>query len=170
MEFFDAVAKRASYRGAFLPEEMPEEDIRKIITAGIQAPSGMNLQTTDFYIVRNPEIKAKIAERIPSEAVKSAPVIFVIATRIVEKNNMSFEVEDYAASTENILLAMTALGYAGVWMDGMTQKNEGNKEIHKMLGLSDEQYVRTIIPCGKPANEPKQADRLSFDERAKFVD
>jgi len=33
--------------------------------------------------------------------------------------NLEFEIEDYAASTENIMLAITAMGYSGVWMDGM---------------------------------------------------
>jgi len=31
--------------------------------------------------------------------------------------NLEFEIEDYAASTENIMLVITAMGYAGVWME-----------------------------------------------------
>ena len=42
MEFFETVEKRASYRNAFAAQEIPEEDIRKIVTAGLHAPSGYN--------------------------------------------------------------------------------------------------------------------------------
>ena len=35
MEFFETVEKRASYRNAFAAQEIPEEDIRKIVTAGL---------------------------------------------------------------------------------------------------------------------------------------
>ena len=42
MEFFETVEKRASYRYAFAEKEIPEEDIRQIVTAGLHAPSGYN--------------------------------------------------------------------------------------------------------------------------------
>ena len=75
MEFFETVEKRASYRYAFAEKDIPEEDIRQIVTAGLQAPSGYNFQTTSFVIVRDPELRAKLAELIPTPATKTAPVI-----------------------------------------------------------------------------------------------
>ena len=44
MEFFETVEKRASYRNAFAAQEIPEADIRKIVTAGLYAPSGYRFQ------------------------------------------------------------------------------------------------------------------------------
>ena len=77
MEFFETVEKRASYRNAFAAQEIPEADIRKIVTAGLHAPSGYNFQTTSFVVVRDPELRGKLAELLPTPATKTAPVILV---------------------------------------------------------------------------------------------
>jgi nitroreductase len=51
MDFFDAVANRHSYRGKYSAHPVPVEDLQKIVQAGIDAPSGCNMQTTEFVIV-----------------------------------------------------------------------------------------------------------------------
>ena len=51
MEFFETVAKRYSHRTPFLDQPVPDADVRKIVEAGIQAPSGQNCQTTSFVVV-----------------------------------------------------------------------------------------------------------------------
>ncbi len=48
MELFEAIAKRYSYRGPFSDAPVPREDLRKIVQAGIQAPSGKNEQVISF--------------------------------------------------------------------------------------------------------------------------
>ena len=53
MEFFDVIKNRGSYRGEFEKADIPQEDLRRILDAGIRAPSGYNLQTTTFYAVTN---------------------------------------------------------------------------------------------------------------------
>ncbi|MBI5092620.1 MAG: nitroreductase family protein [Candidatus Hydrogenedentes bacterium] len=60
MDVFEAIAKRHSYRGAFKDTPILAEDLERIVQAGIQAPSGKNLQTTTFVIVNNPELVKKI--------------------------------------------------------------------------------------------------------------
>ena len=77
LEFFETVEKRASYRNTFAAQEIPEADIRKIVTAGLHAPSGYNYQTTSFVVVRDPELRGKLAELLPTPATKTAPVILV---------------------------------------------------------------------------------------------
>ena len=56
MEFFETVQKRHSYRGAFWDKPIPDADIRRILQAGISAPSGYNAQTTRFAVVTEPEL------------------------------------------------------------------------------------------------------------------
>ncbi len=62
MEVFEAIAKRHSYRGQFKNQEISRDDLRRIVQAGIQAPSGCNAQTTTFVIVDDPQIVAQIRE------------------------------------------------------------------------------------------------------------
>lgn len=54
MDLFEAVARRHSYRGPYTDQPVPREDLRKIVQAGIQAPSGRNEQTTSFVIIDDP--------------------------------------------------------------------------------------------------------------------
>ena len=55
MELFQAIKERYSYRGAFEQKPLPEADLRKIVQAGLDAPSGKNLQTTRFIVINDPD-------------------------------------------------------------------------------------------------------------------
>ena len=170
MDFFETVEKRASYRGAFADREIPEEDIRKIVTAGLCAPSGYNFQTTSFVIVRDGALRAKLAELLPTPATKTAPVILVAVSekRINEAQGAAhfyFDTQDYAAAVENIMLAIVAMGYAGVWMDGMSRMDGKDDEIAALLHLPEGKTVRSIIPFGVPTKEVAQREKKPFDER-----
>lgn len=81
---------------------------------------------------------------------------------------MAFEVEDYAASVENMLLAATALGYATVWMDGMTKAPAACAAIASLLHVPEGKTVRTILPLGVPAEVGEPKPRKSFEERAHY--
>lgn len=39
MDFFEVVKKRGTYRLDFKDEQIPDEDIKKIVNAGLHAPS-----------------------------------------------------------------------------------------------------------------------------------
>lgn len=170
MDFFETVEKRASYRSSFVDREVPESDIRKIITAGLHAPSGYNFQTTSYVVIRDPEMKEKLADLLPTPAMKTAPVVIVAVSE--EKINtakgaasFAFDTEDYAASVENIMLAIVAMGYAGVWIDGMTRMNEIDLKIAHLLNVPKEKKVRCVIPFGVPEEEVPQKEKKSFEER-----
>lgn len=45
------------------PDPIPEETLRKIVEAGIHAPSGGNRQDWGFILVRDPELKRFIRDR-----------------------------------------------------------------------------------------------------------
>lgn len=169
MEFFEAVSRRYSHRTPFLDEPVPDGDVRKIVEAGIRAPSGMNCQTTSFVVVTDPQLRAQIAQVLPSPATQSAPVILVVLSEhVVTPCGLPFEVEDYAAATENMLLAATALGYASVWMDGMTKAEKANAAIREILNIPAGKTVRTILPLGVPAQEGAQKERKPFEERCTY--
>ena len=63
------------------------------------------------------------------------------------------------------MLAIVAMGYAGVWMDGMSRMNEVDAEIAKLLHVPDGKWVRSIIPFGVPTKEVPQKEKKSFEER-----
>ena len=166
MDFFEIVKARHSFRGCYTDAQVPEEDLIKIVDAGLRAPSGGNKQTTDFVIVTNAELIAKLSKIVVCDSIRTAPAVIVGITSLFTLDfGLSFEVEDYSAAVENILLAATALGYASCWFDGTTRLGGRDEVIAKLLNIPQNKQVRTLMPVGVPENPGKQAPRKPFDER-----
>ena len=81
---------------------------------------------------------------------------------------LEFQVEDCAAAVENMLLAITALGYASVWVDGWLRRENRNETIGRMLGLPNEKIVRIVLPIGVSTTEVRGPKKMDFEERASF--
>ena len=171
MDVFDAIEKRHSYRGAFAGGSVPRDDLVKIVGAALKAPSGCNAQTTTFVIVDDPAVLARIRELHPMRAVQEArAVIACVVARSPEPvyEGMDFEVEDCSAAVENMLLAVTALGYATVWIDGALRREARAERLGEILSVPPGRVVRVILPIGIPTEEVPRAPKKPFGERAWF--
>ncbi len=172
MDLFDAIAKRHSYRGPYRDRPVPREDLKRIVQAGIQAPSGKNAQTTTFVIVDDPELVRQIARLHGSNVAVQQARAFIAC--IVDQHPQpvyerhSFQIEDCAAAVENMLLAITALGYASVWIDGWLRINDHAARIGKLLGLPEGKVIRVLLPVGVPAETWPQKEKKPFEQRAWF--
>lgn len=172
MQLFQAIAQRHSYRGPFKDQDIPRDDLKQIVQAGILAPSGCNRQTTDFVIIDSPEILESIRAMHPgSQAMQQARAyICCIVNKSPEAvyGELSFEVEDCAAATENMLLAITDLGYASVWVDGWLRAEGRAGKIGKLISLPAEKEVRIVLPVGVPAEPATPPAKKALEERAWF--
>ena len=169
MDVFEAVSKRYSYRGEFTDAPVPREDLIKIVLAGIHAPSGKNEQTTSFVIVDDTELLGQVARIVDKPVCHSAKamIVCVIDPRPV-LGSLSFAVEDCAAAVENMLLAITALGYATVWLDGTLRSEDKAARIARLLGVPEDKSVRILLPLGVAAEPGTQKEKLPFEKRAWF--
>jgi nitroreductase len=169
MDLFDAIAQRSSYRGAFTAEGIPREDLIQIVQTGIQAPSGKNGQTTSFVIVDDAELLGRIAEILNRPVCSTArAMIACVADPRPVMGDVSFAVEDCAAAVENMLLAVTALGYATVWLDGVLRRGDIAQRIEKLLGVPEGRSLRVLLPLGRPAEPLQRHERFPFGQRAWF--
>lgn len=172
MELFEAITKRHSYRFDYTDAPVSRDDLMKIIEAGLKAPSGKNEQTTTFVIVDNPDTCAQIGSLHASNRAVQQAKAFILC--IIDKEaeaiyeGFSFQIEDCAAAVENMLLAITALGYASVWIDGWLRINDHAQTIAKMLSVPDDKVIRVILPIGVAAEQKSQPQKKSFDKRAWF--
>jgi len=182
MQFFDTVMARHSYRGEFEPTPIPREDLVKICEAGIHAPTAANTQSQRFYVITNPEILAKIREIYNPEnaprkqmGVETAPALILLVSKSVnmgDRGKSPFEVQDYGAAAQNVLLAIADLGYSTVWTDGGTTFNkEFQEKIGGIIELDEDAKVRAVLPVGIPkVKGGKQPERKPFDELTKFYE
>lgn len=169
MDLFDAIAKRYSYRAEFTDAPVPRKDLEKIVQAGIQAPSACNQQVVSFVIVDDPAILRKITEILGKQFCSSAKAMIVcVADPRAVFSGISFAAEDCAAAVENMLLAITALGYASVWLDGVLRVEGRAAQIGQLLNVPPEREVCIVLPIGVPAQPGVQRERQPFADRAWF--
>ncbi|HUU69369.1 MAG TPA: nitroreductase family protein [Planctomycetota bacterium] len=163
MDLFEAIAKRHSYRGDYRNQPVPREDLQKIVQAGIVAPSGCNAQSTTFVIVDDAAVMEQVRQIVP---VKSPAVIVCVVDPSPVYKGTSFEKEDCAAAVENMLLAVTALGYATVWLDGVLRTEGKAEKLAEVLGVPKGKHVQILLPIGVPTEQGTQREKKAFAERA----
>jgi nitroreductase len=172
MEFFETVINRHSYRGPFLDQAVDPNDLRKIVQAGLDAPSGKNEQTTSFVIVNDPDLVSKIAKMHESNKAFQQAKAFIVCLIDSEPKAIyagdHFQVEDCSAAVQNMLLAATAMGYAAVWIDGWLRVDGRAGTIWQLVGAPGDKVVRIILPIGIPKYPPRGPEKKPFEQRAWF--
>jgi nitroreductase len=173
MDFFEAVKRRYSFRGKYKDALVPREDLEKILRAGLAAPSGCNSQLTSLIAVDDPALVGAITGLVKKNGFsgnKAPAGICVLTRKIASYGNVYFNVQDYAAAIENMLLAAAALGYASCWIEGqVTESEETRQEIANMLKVPADCIVVAFIPIGIPEKEGRRPGYKPFSERAWFI-
>jgi nitroreductase len=91
-----------------------------------------------------------------------------LTRREIAYGDVSLNVQDYAAAIENMLIAITALGYASCWIEGQVAEPKTQEQIAKLLHIPAEYTAIAFLPVGVPVNEGKRPSGKSFSERAWF--
>ena len=171
MDLFEAIERRHCYRGAFSPQRVKREDLTQALRAGLMAPSGKNAQTTQFVIIDDPQLLGKIGSMHTMKAMHTAAAMIACIVDIHPEatyEGFSFSVEDCSAAAENILLALTGLGYAAVWIDGWLRLQNRAQVIGDLLGLPAGKGVRVLLPVGVPAEPVTAPSKKPFEQRVWF--
>lgn len=170
MNALEAIQKRHSYRGKYKPDPVPRADLITIMQAGLAAPSGCNKQTTSLIAVDDPAVMKKLHAVIDPPAGETAPaMICVLTRRIIAYRDRCFAVHDYSAAIENMLLAITALGYHSCWYEGhITDVDRIGDQMARILGVPEEYELVCFLPVGVAAETATQPRKKPFEERAWF--
>lgn len=151
MELLEAIAKRASVR-ELQAAEIPDADLERILDAGRRAPSGYNRQPFELIVIRDPQSLHEFA-RCQACLADVNTAIAVVA----DPQASPYWLEDLSAATENMLLAITALGYASVWIEGRILPRE--EELKRMLGVPSALRLMVVLPVGKAAGPVRQKEK-----------
>lgn len=145
-----------------------KEKIKLMLRAAMAAPSAMNQQPWEYYVVTNREIIEKLSESTPyTGCAKGAPVVFVACYRKECLRPMYAQI-DMSASVENLLLEADELGLGAVWM-GIAPIEERMKLIAEIVDMPDELEAFALIACGYPLKEQAQQDRYE-EARVHYID
>ena len=170
MNVLEAICCRHSYRGKYKDIPVPREDLRKIMQAGLDAPSGCNKQTASLIAVDDPEILAMLHRVIDPPVGETAPAaICVLTQRINAYRDKCFAVEDYSAAIQNMLLAIVELGYQSCWYEGhITDDDRICDKMAKILNVPDGYELVCFLPVGIAESEAAHPKKKAFEERAWF--
>ena len=144
-------------------KELPveKEKTEAMLRAAMQAPSAVNQQPWEFFVVTDRRKLEALSLVSPYAGMtKHAPVAIVSAYR-KDCKVPSFAQIDMSIAMENLWLECDAQGLGGVWL-GIAPLEDRMKAVEKVLELPEGLRAFAIFPYGYPAEERKQQDR--FDE------
>ncbi len=166
----DAILNRRSIR-FYKSDPVSDGDIEEVLKAGFCAPSAHAGAPWHVVVVKDPEVKAKLAAIHKwSRFVRRAPVAIVVC---VDRTGFEgFWIEDGAVFAENMMIQATALGLGSCWIAvrGVVDGDvDAEAEVRRICGLPDHFGVTAIMPLGYAARHPGPhepalpADRVHSD-------
>ena len=173
MEFFEVVDGQRAHR-ELRADPVPDELIERVLEAAVHAPSAENRQPWVFVVVRDEQIRLRIAEltakiwqggardfskpnttqrlfdevdRWATGGLAGAPVHIVVCGDTTRCPEMMLPSSIYPA-TQNLLLAARALGLGSLMS---TLSMVTGAPFKDLLGLPDHVVPMALVPIGYPA-------------------
>ena len=163
----NTIYTRVSIR-KYQDKPVEKEKTEAILRAAMQAPSAVNQQPWEFYVVTEKEKLEALSQVSPYAGMtKNAPAAIVSVYRKDCRVPIYAQI-DMSIAMENLWLETVAQGLGGVWL-GIAPQEERMRAVEEVLDLPDTVRAFAIFPYGYPAEERAQQDR--FDEsRIHYVD
>jgi nitroreductase len=176
-DLLSIILGRNSLRSFDKRKKIPEKILKKILLAGIRAPSAGNIQPRTFIIVNDETVKKQLYELCEEQAfMNDAPVWIVVCADIhrhlkaakltgVEYNftgvlPYTFSVLDAALSLENMVIAAEALELGSVIIGSVIEHPRKVKEI---LKLPEHCVALSIICIGYAKKKSRRREKWNYD-------
>ena len=150
MEFYDVIKTRRSIR-SYKPTEIPKDVLGRVLEAARVAPSGSNRQPWKYILIKNPELRKKIATLSGGQPwIADAPIVVVACGSDIKYDRggymgeMSFLI-DSAISLTHLILAAREEGLGTCWI-GLFD----NDSIKELLEIPLGWNVVAVTPLGYP--------------------
>lgn len=164
----DVIKARRACRN-FSNREVEDNKIKKIVEAGLLAPSGMNRQTPIIIVIKDKKVRDQLMElnrKIMGRDLDpfyGAPVILLVAA-----HKDGLPMLDGAATIENMLLEATNQGLASCWIHRAKKElelEEGRK-ILSFTALNFDDYIGIgHVIIGYPNKDYKVAPKVIKENR-----
>jgi len=178
MDTLEAIKNRRSIR-KYKSDPVDDKTLEAVLDAARLAPSWSNTQCTRLVVVRNNDIKAKLADSVlpppkmstnpATNAIRVAPVVIVACAeknlsgyfdgKISTDKGESWYMLDVGLAMENLVLAAASLGLGTIHV--------GLFDIAKVaaiLNVPDNFYIVEMTPLGYPEFQPNPRPRKPLTE------
>ena len=162
MEVMEAIRTRKSIRG-YEDKPVPEEKLNRVLEAARLSPSASNRQPRKFVVVRDSEVRARLAEATGGQAsVTEAPVV-IVAVATMPDYVMRCEVPSYpvdlAIAVDHMTLAAIDEGLVTCWIGGFNQQMA-----REAVGVPEKYKVVALLPLGFPRTAGNTKTRKALEE------
>lgn len=150
----DPVFRRASVR-SFTEEDVAPEQVERVLRAGMAAPSAVNQQPWEFYVVRDAEAREAVSKASPfAKAAAKAPVTIVACFHAKGLHAGKLVWQDMGACVENMLIEAVELGLGAVWLNvGPSERREAR--VRAALGMPETLRPFCLVALGHPARSQR---------------
>jgi nitroreductase len=141
-------------------------DLEKIVKAGMAAPTAVNMQPWSFVVVMERKTLDELAAELPYAKMLSkagAAIIVCAEPKKAFEESKEFAIIDASLASENILLAIEALGLGGVWT-AVYPDDDRMEFVRKVLGIPQNVIPLNVIPIGTPTGEDKPKDKYDKEK------
>ena len=172
MEVMDAIKSRRSVR-KYTTDTVSDGDIETVLDAARWAPSWANTQCVRWIVVRDADMRMKLADTLPhgnpaNDAIRTVPVVFVACAEtgragfkkgeeVTDKGD--WYMYDVASAAHSLTLAAHALGLGTVHVGLFDAVKAG-----EIVGVPENVRVVELIPMGRPAEQPHGPGRKELGE------
>ncbi len=158
MKLQDIILYRRSTR-QYLSKDIPDETLRKILTAGLLAPTSRNQKPCEFYVVRDRETLKKLSEAKSMGGKMLADCSAAIAV-FGDSSKADTWVEDCSIAMSFMMLMAEELGVGSCWVQihfrADAAGNDAEANVREILSVPDNYRIAGILSLGIPAEKMKE--------------
>lgn len=160
----DAIRTRRSVR-KYRSTPVAESTLKDVLNAARLAPSADNSQPWKIVVVRDEQVKLKLAAACNGQKfIAQAPLVLVACGLPDEAfqtvgGYMSSHVIDVSIAVDHLTLAAHALGLGTCWIAWFKED-----KVREILGVPEDVRVIALTPLGYPDETPEKTPRKNLEE------
>ncbi len=134
----------------YKPDPVPENLIRELLRAAMNAPSAGNEQPWHFVVIyERSNMEAITGVHPHSRMLHEAPVAILVCADRHLFQYPEYWIQDCAAATQNILVMAADLGLGSVWL-GVYPDQSRIEGLRKIFSLPENIIPFSLVPIGWP--------------------
>ena len=141
----------------YTDEKVSDEQLEKIIQAGLLAFSGKNLKPWEMIVVKDKEMLKKMSDcRVGAAKMLEGADCAIVVLAVDGKSDT--QIEDCSIVMSNMHLMAHALGVGSCWIQNrMRETPDGQtteEYLRGLLGIPADRHPEAILSMGIPAENP----------------
>jgi nitroreductase len=146
----NAIFRRRSIR-KYTADAVSDDVIKKLLEAGMSAPSAGNQRPWQFVVVKDKATLTKLADVSPyAKMTAHAAAAILVCGDLEREAHKGFWVQDCSAATENMLIEVEDQCLGAVWL-GIYPREDRVQSIRQLLQIPEQVIPFALIPVGYPA-------------------